>query len=131
MEFDDFKAISGTTRPPQLRKLHTENGFGKATGANTPEQAVMRAVSEGIEEGAYIVTLEAPTRKVSQVTASGGAIRYRSSARRTAVRSPNTSDIGTCEITTGPSVSDFFFFFFSFACIRLARILNAIRAGCK
>ena len=108
MEFDDFKAMSGTPRPPRLCKLHTENKFGKATGANTPEQAVMRTVSEGIEEGAYMVTLEARTRKVSQVTASGGAIRYpRSSARRTAVRSPNTSDIGTCEITTGPSVSDF------------------------
>jgi hypothetical protein len=102
-KFDDCKAMSGTPRPSGLRKLHSKNGLGQATGANALVVAII-LLAEFIEEISHLGVLVLSiliARKVCREAAPGDVIcDLHQGVGCFKLRTTDTSDPGTCKITT-------------------------------
>jgi hypothetical protein len=102
--------MSGTPRPSGLHKLHSNNGFGQATGASALVEASIPVV-EFFEEGGYDVVLVVRAQKESREAAPGDAIwdlqRLLHEVGWIELRTADISDPGTCENYDG-LVSDLY-----------------------
>ena len=99
----DCAAMSGTPRPPGLRKFQSKNGLCRATGANARVFFfVLSAQTPDIGfRIRYLVFIDG---KVIREAAPGDDARDFGDACRTA----DTSDIRTCEINYKGLVSDLY-----------------------
>ena len=95
--------MSGTPRPPGLRKFQSKNGLRRATGANA-RVAFFVLIAQTPDIGFRIRFLVCFDVKVIREATPGDDARDFGDSCRTA----DTSDIGTCEINYEGPVSDLY-----------------------
>ena len=91
--------MSGTPRPPGLRKSHSKNVLCQAIGANALEKVAVLFFVQTIEEGLHLVFLVRFDIKVSREATPGVEARdLRPGVGLFSRRTADTSDPGTCEL---------------------------------